>query len=112
MREQWRQMGSMIWSAVVVHLKGGVPWFRSLVHSSSALVSSSGEQKTPCPGQRRCNSASYRSTWLIRDEYAGVKWSTNRERASSQRCTAGAVRVERLPRITWTVRAAPVCRPA
>src|SRR5215470_13104598 len=45
----------MIWSAVLVHLKGRALWFQSLIHSSSAWVSSSREQNTPRSRQRRCN---------------------------------------------------------
>ena len=47
-------MRSMIWSAVLVHLKGRALSFQSLIHSWSALVSSSREQKTPRSRQRRC----------------------------------------------------------
>src|SRR6266568_6278590 len=89
-------MRSMIWSAVLVHLKGRALSFQSLIHSWSALVSSSREQKTPRSRQRRCNSASHRSTWLIHEEYVGVKCSTKRGWAASQRCTTGALWVERL----------------
>src|SRR6266498_3535603 len=54
-------MRSMIWSAVLVHLKGRASSFQSLIQSSSAIVSSSSEQKTPRSRQRRCNSANHRS---------------------------------------------------
>jgi hypothetical protein len=57
MREQQRQMRSMIWSAVLVHLNGRALAFQILIHSSSAVVSSSSEQNTPRSRQRRCNSA-------------------------------------------------------
>ena len=40
------------------------------------------------------------SSQLIHEAQAGVKCSTNRGWASSQRCTAGALRVERLSQIT------------
>jgi hypothetical protein len=63
-------MRSMIWSAVLVHLKGRAVSFQSLIQSSSAVMSSSREQDTPRSGQRRCSSASHRSTWLIHDELA------------------------------------------
>src|SRR5215472_15036403 len=96
-------MRSMIWSAVLVHLKGRACSFQSLIHSSSALVlihsssalvRSSREQKIPRSRQRRCSSASQRSTWLIHDEYVGVKCSTKCGWASSQRCTGGALCAE------------------
>ena len=40
-------MRSMIWSAVLVHLKGRALAFQILIHSSSAVASSSREQNTP-----------------------------------------------------------------
>ena len=39
MREQYRQMRSMIWSAVLVHLKGPALAFETLIKPSSAVVS-------------------------------------------------------------------------
>src|SRR5260370_23765306 len=71
-------MGSMIWSAVLVHLKGLALSFQNLIHCSSALVSSSMEQKTPRSRRRRCSSANHRSTWFSHEEYAGVKCSAKR----------------------------------
>ena len=64
-------MRSMIWSAVLVHLKGRALAFQVLIQSSRAVVSSSREQNTPRSRQRRCNSANHRSTWLIQEEYVG-----------------------------------------
>ena len=63
-------MRSMIWSAVLVHLKGRAVAFQPLIQSSSAMVSSSREQNTPRSRQRRCSSANHRSTWLIHDGVA------------------------------------------
>ena len=40
----------------------------------------------------------------------GVKCSTKRGWASSQRCTTGALQAERLSQITWTSRAGSVWR--
>jgi hypothetical protein len=57
-------MRSMIWSAVVVQVKGRAPSFQSLIHSSGAVVSSPSEQNTPRSGQRRWSSANHRSIWL------------------------------------------------
>src|SRR6266540_3454268 len=94
----------MIWSAVLVHLKGLALAFQSLIHSSSAQVSSSREQKTPRSRRRRCSSANHRSTWLSHEEYVGVKCSANRGCASSHRWTARALWAERLSQITWTAR--------
>src|SRR5215472_6598538 len=54
-------MRSMIWSAVLVHLKGRALLFQVLIQSSSTVVSSSSEQNTPRSRQRRCSSASHRS---------------------------------------------------
>ena len=47
-------MRSMIWSAVLVHLKGRAWLFQVLIQFSSAVVSSSREQNTPRSRQRRC----------------------------------------------------------
>ena len=77
-------------------MKGRAESFQSLIHSWSAVVRSSSEQNTPRSGQRRWISANQRSAWLIHEEYAGVKCSTNRGWASSRLRTAGALRVERL----------------
>src|SRR6266851_3996120 len=71
MRSQYRPIASMIWSAVLVHLKGLALSFQNLIHCSSAQVSSSIEQKTPRSRRRRCSSANHRSTWLSHDEYVG-----------------------------------------
>lgn len=43
----------MIWSAVLVHLKGRAASFQTLTHSSSVVLRSSSEQKTPRSRQRR-----------------------------------------------------------
>src|SRR5512135_812151 len=53
-------MRSMIWSAVLVHLKGRAAAFQTLIQSSSAVVSSSSEQNTPRSRQRRWSSANHR----------------------------------------------------
>ena len=66
-------MRSMIWSAALVHLKGRASAFQVLIQSSRAVVSSSREQNAPRSRQRRCSSANHRSTWLIHDEYVGMK---------------------------------------
>ena len=50
----------------------------------------SAKQDAWVPGSS--DSTSHRSTWLIHDEYVGVKCSTKLGRASSQRWTAGALR--------------------
>src|SRR6202044_3891968 len=50
----------MIWSAVLVHLKGRAVAFQISIQSSSAAVSSSREQNTPRSRQRRCSSANHR----------------------------------------------------
>ena len=63
----------------MVHLNGRALAFQNLIQSSSAVVSSSREQNTPRSRQRRCNSANHRSTWLIHDEYVGVRVSCTRE---------------------------------
>jgi hypothetical protein len=89
-------MRSMIWSAVLVHLNGRAVSFQVLIHSSSAVLSAPSEQKVPRSRQRRSSSANHRSTWLIHDEYVGVKCSPNRGCASSHLCTAGALCAERL----------------
>src|SRR5437588_5959805 len=89
-------MRSMIWSAVLVHLNGRALAFQILIQFSSAVVSSSSEQNTPRSRQRRCNSANHRSTWLIQEEYVGVKCSWTRGWASSHRWTAGALCADRL----------------
>src|SRR5207237_7645874 len=103
-------MRSMIWSAVLVHLKGRAVAFQVLIQSSRAVVSSSSEQNTPRSRQRRCSSANHRSTWLIHDEYVGVKCSWTRGWASSHRCTTGALCADRLSQITWMARPGSVCR--
>src|SRR6266513_1472977 len=100
MREQYRQMRSMIGSAVLVHLKGRALAFQILIQFCSAVVSSSREQNTPRSRQRRCSSANHRSTWLIQEEYVGVKCSWTRGWASSQLCTTGALWADRLSQIT------------
>jgi hypothetical protein len=61
-------MRSMMWSAVLVQVKGRALSFRSRIQSSGAVAGSSSEQKTPRSGDRRCSSANHRSTWLIQDE--------------------------------------------
>ena len=58
----------MIWSAVLVHLKGRAVAFQVLIQFSRAVVSSSGEQDTPRSRQRRCRSANHRSAWLIQED--------------------------------------------
>jgi hypothetical protein len=47
----------MIWSAVLVRLKGRAVAFQVLIQSSSTVVSSSREQNTPRSWQRRWSSA-------------------------------------------------------
>jgi hypothetical protein len=64
-------MRSLIWSAVLVHLKGRAVAFQTSIQSSSAVVSSSREQNTPRSTQRRCSSTNDRSTWLIREGAGG-----------------------------------------
>src|ERR1700735_2611145 len=100
----------MIWSAVLVQVKGRASSFQRLIQSSSELVSSSIEQNTPRSRQRRCSSANHRSTWLLQEEEVGGKCSANRGWAASQRCTTGALWVERLSQITWTARPGAVWR--
>src|SRR5260370_34308569 len=94
----------MIWSGVLVHLKGRAESFQSLIHSWSAVVSSSSEHNTPRSRQRRWISANQRSTWLIQDEKGGVKWSTKRGEASSHGCTAGGLGEESVCAIIWHFR--------
>src|SRR5713101_1713776 len=94
----------MIWSAVLVHLKGLALSFQNLIHCSSALVSSSIEQKTQRSSRRRCSSANHRSTWFSHEEYVGVKCSAKRGCSSSHLLTAGALCTERLSQIRWTAR--------
>jgi Transposase, Mutator family len=101
------------WSAVRevfrVHVKGWAPSFQSLIHSRSAVVSSSSEQKTPRSRHRLCSSANHRSMFS-QQQPVGVKCRTKRGWASSQRCTTGALWLDRLSQITWTVRPGAVCR--
>jgi hypothetical protein len=78
MREQSRQMRSMIWPAVRVRVKGRAASFQSLIQSSSAVMSSSGEQNTPGCRHRLCSSASHHPAWLSQEVQAGAKCSTNR----------------------------------
>src|SRR5260370_36928586 len=95
-------MASMIWSAVLVHLKGLALSFQNLIHCSSALVSSSMEQKTPRSSRRRCSSANHRSTWFSHEEDVGVKCSAQRGRSTSHLLTAGALCTGRLSQSRWT----------
>ena len=48
-------MASMIWSAFFVHTNGLALLFQLVIHSSSAQVSSSVEQKQPRSRRRHCS---------------------------------------------------------
>ena len=65
-------MRSMIWSAVLVHLKGWALLFQVLIQFSSAVLSSSREQKTPRSRQRRSSSANHRSINRLSGAESGV----------------------------------------
>jgi hypothetical protein len=53
-------MRSVIWPAVLARLKGRALAFRILIHSPSAVVSSSGGQNTPRSRRRRCSGVTWR----------------------------------------------------
>src|SRR5260370_5280302 len=69
-------MRSMIWSGVLVHLKGRACSFQSLIQSSSAVVSSSSEQNTPRSRHRRCNSASHCAVLRRLTQFSNVRRSS------------------------------------